>query len=142
MSEETVKAEGTASEVVGAASSDELPATSETPLNEAPATQPEQSKIPKRRLRKTRVGEVVSNKMDKTIVVEVVRRVRHAKFGKIVKRTKKFYAHDEQNSARLGDMVRIRETRPLSKLKRWSLEEIVRRSALGQIEDTATVDAK
>ena len=126
MSEETVKAEGTASEVVGAGSSDELPATSETPLNGAPATQPEQSEIPKRRLRKTRVGEVVSNKMDKTIVVEVVRRVRHAKCGKIVKRTKKFYAHDEQNQCSIGDLVRVEETRPLSRLKRWQLVEVLK----------------
>ena len=89
MSEETVNAEGTAAEVVGAGSSDEHPATSEATLNGAPAAQPEQSAIPKRHLRKTRVGEVVSNKMDKTIVVEVVRRVRHAKFGKIVKANQK-----------------------------------------------------
>jgi len=57
-----------------------------------------------------------------------------------VRSSKKFYAHDEQNSARVGDVVRIRETRPLSKLKRWSLEEIVRRSTLSQLEDTATVN--
>ena len=59
----------------------------------------------------------------------------HAKYTRIIRSTKKFYAHDEQSSARIGDMVRIRETRPLSKLKRWTLEEIVRRSALSQIED-------
>ncbi len=122
MSEETVNAEGTAAEVVGAG--DERPATSETPLNGAPAAQPEQS--PKRHLRKTRVGEVVSNKMDKTIVVEVVRRVRHAKFGKIVKRTKKFYVHDEQNQCAIGDLVRVEETRPLSRLKRWQLVEVLK----------------
>jgi small subunit ribosomal protein S17 len=79
--------------------------------------------------------------MQKTIVVEVEMRKAHAKYKRIVRSTKKFYAHDEQNSARIGDMVRIRETRPLSKLKRWSLEEIVRRSTLGQIEDTAAAAA-
>jgi len=126
MSEETVNAEGTATEVVGADSSDEQPATPETPLNGAPAAQPGQSATPKRHLRKSRVGEVVSNKMDKTIVVEVIRRVRHAKFGKIVKRTKKFYAHDEQNQCAVGDLVRVEETRPLSRLKRWRLVEVLK----------------
>ncbi len=85
--------------------------------------------------RNEKVGQVVSTKMQKTIVVAVEMRKAHAKYKRIVRSTKKFYAHDEQSSARLGDMVRIRETRPLSKLKRWSLEEIVRRSSLGQIEE-------
>jgi small subunit ribosomal protein S17 len=85
--------------------------------------------------RNEKVGQVVSTKMQKTIVVEVEMRKAHAKYKRIVRTTKKFYAHDEQSSARLGDVVRIRETRPKSKLKRWSLEEIVRRSSLGQIED-------
>jgi|SRR6202167_903953 small subunit ribosomal protein S17 len=87
--------------------------------------------------RNEKVGNVVSTKMQKTIVVEVEMRKAHAKYKRIVRSTKKFYAHDEQSSARLGDVVRIRETRPLSKLKRWALEEIVRRSTLGQIEDAA-----
>jgi small subunit ribosomal protein S17 len=87
--------------------------------------------------RNEKVGQVVSTKMQKTIVVEVEMRKAHPKYKRIIKSSKKFYAHDEQNSARLGDVVRIRETRPLSKLKRWSLEEIVRRSSLAQIEDTA-----
>ena len=87
--------------------------------------------------RNEKVGQVVSTKMQKTIVVEVEMRKAHAKYKRIVRSTKKFYAHDEQSSARMGDVVRIRETRPLSKLKRWSLEEIVRRSTLGQIEDSA-----
>jgi len=86
--------------------------------------------------RNEKVGQVVSTKMQKTIVVAVEMRKAHRKYKRIIRTTKKFYAHDEQSSARLGDMVRIRETRPLSKLKRWSLEEIVRRSTLGQIEDT------
>ncbi len=85
--------------------------------------------------RNEKVGNVVSTKMQKTIVVEVEMRKAHAKYKRIVKSSKKFYAHDEQNSARVGDVVRIRETRPLSKLKRWNLEEIVRRSSLGQIEE-------
>jgi small subunit ribosomal protein S17 len=85
--------------------------------------------------RNEKVGQVVSTKMQKTIVVAVEMRKAHAKYKRIVRSTKKFYAHDEQSSARLGDMVRIRETRPLSKLKRWTLEEIVRRSTLSQIED-------
>jgi small subunit ribosomal protein S17 len=85
--------------------------------------------------RNEKVGQVVSTKMQKTIVVAVEMRKAHAKYKKIMRTTKKFYAHDDQSSARMGDMVRIRETRPLSKLKRWSLEEIVRRSALGQLED-------
>jgi small subunit ribosomal protein S17 len=85
--------------------------------------------------RNEKVGQVVSTKMQKTIVVAVEMRKAHIKYKKIMRTTKRFYAHDEQSSARLGDVVRIRETRPTSKLKRWSLEEIVRRSALGQIED-------
>jgi len=75
--------------------------------------------------RKTRVGEVISNGMNKTIVVRTVTRVPHAKFGKIVKQQKKFYAHDEENTARVGDKVRIMETRPVSKLKRWRLVEVM-----------------
>ena len=75
--------------------------------------------------RKTRVGEVISSSMNKTIVVRSVTRVPHPKFGKIVKQQKKFYAHDEENKAKSGDTVRIMETRPLSKLKRWRLVAIV-----------------
>jgi small subunit ribosomal protein S17 len=75
--------------------------------------------------RKTRVGEVISSSMNKTIVVLSVTRVPHPKFGKIVKQQKKFYAHDEEKKAKNGDTVRIMETRPLSKLKRWRLVEIV-----------------
>ena len=89
--------------------------------------------------RNEKVGNVVSTKMQKTIVVEVEMRKAHPKYKRIVKSNKKFYAHDEQNSARVGDVVRIRETRPLSKLKRWALEEIVRRSSLAQIEAAAAV---
>lgn len=76
-------------------------------------------------LRKTRVGVVTSTKMDKTIVVEYVARVPHPKFKKIIKKSKKFYAHDEDGAAKLGDKVRIVETRPLSRLKRWKLVEVI-----------------
>ena len=79
----------------------------------------------KRGTRKTRTGEVISSGMNKTIVVQSVSRVPHAKFGKIVKVKKKFYAHDEENKAKPGDTVRIMETRPLSKLKRWRLVDVV-----------------
>src|SRR5215471_16957463 len=85
--------------------------------------------------RNEKVGTVVSTKMQKTIVVEIEMRKAHPKYKRVIKSNKKFYAHDEQNSARVGDVVRIREARPLSKLKRWSLEEIVRRSSLAQLAD-------
>jgi small subunit ribosomal protein S17 len=80
--------------------------------------------------RKEVVGEVVSSRMAKTIVVKVVRKKAHPFYGRVVSKAKKFYAHDEKNEARVGDVVRLEETRPLSKLKRWQLKEIVRRSAL------------
>ena len=92
-------------------------ATAETPAAAAPR-------------RNEKVGQVVSTKMQKTIVVEIEMRKAHPKYKRVMKSNKKFYAHDEQNSARVGDVVRIRETRPLSKLKRWSLEEIIRRSSM------------
>jgi small subunit ribosomal protein S17 len=105
------------------------------------ATAEKVAQAPAASRRNEKVGNVVSTKMQKTIVVEVEMRKAHPKYKRIVRSSKKFYAHDEQNSARVGDVVRIRETRPLSKLKRWSLEEIVRRSTLSQLEDTATVAA-
>ena len=82
----------------------------------------------KRGNRKERVGEVVSNKMAKTIVVRVERRFPHPQYKKIVTAYKKFYAHDEKSEAKIGDTVRIEETRPLSKLKRWRLVEVVERN--------------
>lgn len=85
-----------------------------------------------------KVGLVVSTKMRKTIVVEVSRRVAHRRYNKVVSRRKKFYAHDEDGQARVGDTVRIIESRPLSRLKRWRLLEIVRRAALVGVEDTVT----
>jgi small subunit ribosomal protein S17 len=81
-----------------------------------------------RGMRKTRLGRVVSDKMQKTCVVAIERRVPHPVYGKMVTRTKKVKAHDEENSAKAGDLVRIAETRPLSKDKRWRLIEIVERA--------------
>ena len=81
-----------------------------------------------RRMRKTRLGRVVSDKMMKTVVVALERRVAHPVYGKMVTHTKKVKAHDEENSAKAGDLVRIAETRPLSKDKRWRLVEIVERA--------------
>jgi small subunit ribosomal protein S17 len=80
--------------------------------------------------RKEVVGEVVANKMAKTIVVQVTRKKAHPFYGRVVARHKKFYAHDEKNEAHVGDFVRIEETRPLSKLKRWKLKDIIRKTAL------------
>jgi small subunit ribosomal protein S17 len=80
--------------------------------------------------RKEVVGEVVANKMAKTIVVKVTRKKAHPFYGRVIARNKKFYAHDEKNEAHVGDVVRIEETRPLSKLKRWKLKDIVRKTAL------------
>ena len=81
-----------------------------------------------RNLRKTRTGKVVSNKMDKTIVVAVVDNVKHSLYGKIVKRTYKLKAHDENNECNIGDRVKVMETRPLSKDKRWRLVEIIEKA--------------
>jgi small subunit ribosomal protein S17 len=81
-----------------------------------------------RNLRKTRVGTVVSDKMDKTIVVSIVDNVKHPLYGKIVKRTYKLKAHDENNECKVGDRVRVMETRPLSKDKRWRLVEIIEKA--------------
>ena len=81
-----------------------------------------------RNLRKTRVGKVVSNKMDKTIVVAIEDHVKHPLYKKIVKRTYKLKAHDENNECKIGDKVRVMETRPLSKDKRWRLVEIIERA--------------
>jgi small subunit ribosomal protein S17 len=81
-----------------------------------------------RKQRKTRVGVVVSDKMDKTVVVAVERRMAHGLYGKQVRRTAKYHAHDEENAAREGDVVRIMETRPLSRTKRWRVVEILERA--------------
>ena len=81
-----------------------------------------------RNLRKVRVGKVVSNKMDKTIVVAIVDNVRHPKYGKIIKRNVKIHAHDENNVCGIGDKVSVMATRPLSKTKRWRLVEIIEKA--------------
>ena len=81
-----------------------------------------------RNLRKTRVGKVVSDKMGKTIVVAVVDNVKHPLYNKIIKRTRKLKAHDEENTCKIGDRVRVMETRPLSKDKRWRLVEVIEKA--------------
>ena len=81
-----------------------------------------------RNMRKTNVGKVVSNKMDKTIVVAIEDSVKHPLYGKVIKRTVKLKAHDENNDCKVGDRVRVMETRPLSKEKRWRLTEIIERA--------------
>jgi small subunit ribosomal protein S17 len=80
--------------------------------------------------RKELIGHVVSNRMNKTIVVQVVRRKSHPLYSRVISKAKKFYAHDEKNEAHIGDEVKLEETRPLSKLKRWRLKEILRKTAL------------
>jgi small subunit ribosomal protein S17 len=97
----------------------------ETTTTSATSTAPEAA----RGNRKERMGEVISNKMGKTIVVRVERRFAHPRFKKVVTGYKKLYAHDEKSEAKVGDRVRIEETRPLSKTKRWRLVEVVEKSA-------------
>ena len=86
-----------------------------------------------RNVRKERVGVVTSDAMDKTVVVQAERRIVHPVYGKVMRRSKKYYAHDEQNEAKKGDQVRIAETRPLSKTKRWRLVEIVARASGNEV---------
>ena len=102
--------------------------TAHSPVEPAPAAVPAGSPAEKRAHRKERVGEVISHKMAKTIIVRVERRYPHPRFKKVVTGYKKFYAHDEKNEAKVGDRVRIEETRPLSKTKRWRLVEVVERA--------------
>jgi small subunit ribosomal protein S17 len=97
------------------------------PVPAAETAAPALPETRKRGSRKVRTGQVISSGMNKTIVVRSVTRVPHPKFGKIVKQQKKFYAHDEENKAKTGDTVRIMETRPLSKLKRWRLVEVLQK---------------
>jgi small subunit ribosomal protein S17 len=108
----------------------ELPAQSDAPTDvgrAATASVPEEDG-PRDNRRKVREGIVVSDAMSATVVVAVVERVRHPKYGKTVQRTKKLYVHDAEDSAKVGDRVRVQETRPLSKLKRWRLTEVVERA--------------
>ena len=102
-------------------------AAEEAPEAAAPEADEAADDLP-RNARKVREGLVVSDKMDKTAVVEVVDRVRHAKYNKFVLRTKKLYAHDETNDVNVGDKVRVMETRPLSKSKRWRVTEVLERA--------------
>ena len=97
----------------------------DTKVAKAKVTETEQTRS---NPRKVREGIVVSDKMDSTLVVAVNERVSHARYGKTVQRTKKLYVHDEKNEAKLGDRVRVQETRPLSKLKRWRLTEVLERA--------------
>ncbi len=101
----------------------DAPAAAATPA----ASEPEEDG-PRANRRKVREGIVVSDAMSATVVVAVVERVRHPKYGKTVQRTKKLYVHDAEDSAKVGDRVRVQETRPLSKLKRWRLTEVVERA--------------
>ncbi|MBZ2184617.1 MAG: 30S ribosomal protein S17 [Bryobacter sp.] len=87
-----------------------------------------------------KVGEVVSTKMAKTIVVQVTRKVQHPLYKRILTRRNKFYAHDEEGRAKLGDQVRIIESRPLSKLKRWELKDVIRQAVRVQIQDESKAD--
>ena len=87
--------------------------------------------------RATKIGEVVSTKMSKTIVVEVIMKKAHPLYKRVIAKNKKFYAHDEDNTARVGDYVEIEETRPLSKLKRWRLKNIVQKAKLVAGEEAA-----
>lgn len=119
-------------DAVAAEAAVELPATdieAAVPVTAAAASaavEPEEGARPNRR--KVREGIVVSDAMTATVVVAVVERVRHPKYGKTVQRTKKLYVHDAEDSAKVGDRVRVQETRPLSKLKRWRLTEVVERA--------------
>jgi small subunit ribosomal protein S17 len=101
-------------------------AAAATPVAQPDAT--DETDDAQRSVRKERVGRVVSNKMNKTIIVTVERKVKHPMYGKFLKKTTKFAAHDETNDANIGDLVRIMETRPLSKTKRWRLVNIVERA--------------
>ena len=92
--------------------------------------------------RKELIGYVVSNRMNKTIVVQVVRRKSHPLYTRVISKAKKFYAHDEKNEAHIGDVEKLEETRPLSKLKRWKLKEIVRKTALVPEVATAAEEQK
>ena len=112
-------------EAVEAEAAKELPATDVEAAVAIPAAAEEGAR-PNRR--KVREGIVVSDAMSSTVVVAVVERVRHPKYGKTVQRTKKLYVHDAEDSAKVGDRVRVQETRPLSKLKRWRLTEVVERA--------------
>ena len=125
MSEEVEATTEEAPEVEGAAAP---AAVATAPVTKAAVATADADVIASRKNRKTREGLVVSDKMDKTAVVAVIERVRHAKYGKFMMRTKRLYAHDETNDAHTGDKVRVMETRPLSKNKRWRVVEVLERA--------------
>jgi small subunit ribosomal protein S17 len=120
---EAETAAGTAPDTVDAAPA---PTSAPAPATKAAAPAAEDGTRPNRR--KVREGVVVSDAMQATVVVAVVERVRHPRYGKTVQRTKKLYVHDAEDTAKVGDRVRVQETRPLSKLKRWRLTEVVERA--------------
>jgi len=91
--------------------------------------------------RNTKIGYVVSTKMAKTIIVETTRQKSHPLYRRVISRSKKFYAHDENNTARVGDVVRIEETRPMSRLKRWRLKDVIQRAAIVPGEEKAEKSA-
>jgi small subunit ribosomal protein S17 len=97
-------------------------------MSEIQSTPTDAPEVADRNRRKVREGQVVSAGMNKTIVVTVVERTRHARYSKTIQQTQRLYAHDEANDAKVGDRVRVMETRPLSKLKRWRLVEVVERA--------------
>ncbi len=135
MADETTENEETAAPVTAEApgtaeAAPETPAPAAAAPTAAPAAkaaEPEDDGARPNR-RKVREGIVVSDAMNATVVVAVVERVRHPKYGKTVQRTKKLYVHDAEDSAKVGDRVRVQETRPLSKLKRWRLTEVLERA--------------
>jgi small subunit ribosomal protein S17 len=118
----------TAATVVDATTSDTVAPVAASPAPAKAAVASADVAVETRKNRKTREGMVVSDKMDKTAVVAVIERVRHAKYGKFMMRTKRLYAHDEANDAHTGDRVRVMETRPLSKNKRWRVVEVLERA--------------
>jgi small subunit ribosomal protein S17 len=122
----TAPAEGPTTPAAAEDAAQALDAVEAEAARELPATPVEDGARPNRR--KVREGIVVSDAMAATVVVAVVERVRHPKYGKTVQRTKKLYVHDAEDSAKVGDRVRVQETRPLSKLKHWRLTEVVERA--------------
>lgn len=100
----------------------------------------EATQVVKQPNKQEKVGEVVSTKMAKTIVVQVTRKVQHPLYKRILTRRNKFYAHDEEGRAKLGDQVRIIESRPLSKLKRWELKDVIRQAVRVQIQDESKAE--
>jgi small subunit ribosomal protein S17 len=127
VSDETVSDETVAGEAVSAAAVGDASTGTPAASASAHAVVPDDEAAP-RKARKVREGIVVSDKMEQTAVVAVVERVRHRKYAKTVQRTKKLYVHDVANDAHIGDRVRVAETRPLSKLKRWRLVEVLERA--------------